>query len=138
MNCLVKRCALVAALGLSGMACLAAEPPLTLPPESNDLSAKFISHSASCLAPKSEPCVIHKPVGTGYRVLTPGIGLEDAGENWIVDFSKTKAANNADAAFSFRIMEANGNVHEIRVTFSEAAASAAKSKATARKPARAS
>lgn len=133
MNCHVIRCLLIAVLGLSGMACLAAEPPSTAPSVAGDLSVKMTSHGVACLAPRSEPCVIHNPAGTGYRVLTPGIGLEDAGENWIVDFSKTRAGKNADEPFSFRIMGANGNVHEIKVTFSAATAPVAKSKTIARK-----
>jgi hypothetical protein len=133
----VKRSILVASLALPAVACMAAEPILPMQPAINDLSAKLIQHSASCLAPKLEPCAIHRPVGTGYRILTPEVGLEDVGEYWIVDFSKTKAAKNKDATFSFRVMEANGIVHEIRVEFSEAAAAAAKSKVPARNPAKA-
>ena len=131
---LVKRYALLAAMALPAIACMAEENPAPAPSVGGDLSAKLIPHGASCLAPKPEPCVIRKPVGSGYRLLTPDIGLEDAGEYWLVDFSKSKAAKNKDATSSFRVMEVNGNVHEIRVEFSEPAPAVAKP--PARKPAR--
>ena len=93
-------------------------------PLSQDLTPSIIHHEARCPSPTQGKCVIGKPVGTGYRVLTPGLDLEDAGDHWIADFSR---ARNAKAPPSLvRIMDRHEVLHEIALTFpNEPAARAA-------------
>ncbi len=88
-----------------------------------------VRHSVECPAPKRELCAIRKPVGAGYRTLTQGINLEDAGEYWIADFTKLKLADSAK--LQFRVMGKDNDVHEIEVSFQTT--SAAKEKPVAKK-----
>lgn len=89
-----------------------------------DLTPTIIHHETRCPAPGQGKCVIRKPVGTGYRVLTPGLDLEDAGDHWIADFAKTRSGRTPQTLL--RIMDRHEVLHEIEITFpSEPAASAA-------------
>jgi hypothetical protein len=80
-----------------------------------DLTPGIVHHEAQCPSPRQGKCVIRKPVGTGYRVLTPGLELEDAGDHWIGDFSKTRNAKTPQTLL--RIMDRHEVLHEIEITF---------------------
>jgi|GEM_PF-3896512 len=94
--------------------CLAAKVsrPLSF---KEDLSKESIKYSVKCPLPKNGPCVIKKPVGTGYRVLTNDVSLEDVGESWVADFTKVKRPRGAKRFL--HVLGANGELHEIVVTF---------------------
>jgi hypothetical protein len=92
-------------------------------PLSRDLTPTIIHHEARCPSPAQGKCLIGKPVGTGYRVLTPGLDLEDAGDHWIADFSKGRNAKTPPSLM--RIMDRHEVLHEIALSFpNEPAASA--------------
>jgi hypothetical protein len=128
------RCAapiIVALCSLAPLRVAAASPPTS---GDRDLTPKIIHHEAQCPSPRQGKCVIRKPVGTGYRVLTPGLELEDAGDHWIGDFSRIR--NPKTPQTLLRIMDRHEVLHEIEITFpNEPAASeppAAKSTAAAK------
>jgi hypothetical protein len=81
----------------------------------HDLSPGIVHHVARCPSPAQGKCIIRKPVGTGYRLLTPGVDLEDGGDDWIVDFGKTRNGKTAPALL--RIMDRHEQLHEIEVSF---------------------
>jgi hypothetical protein len=107
-------CLAFTVLGALAFPCLSAAPKPT-PPLVADLSTQVIKHGAECPLPSKGPCVIKKPVGTRYRVLTSGVSLEDMGDYWVADFSKTKDPKKNRE--SLRILGANGELHEIDVLF---------------------
>lgn len=80
----------------------------------SNLTPTPIRHSVECLSPHKDLCVIKKPVGTGYRILTPEIALEDAGEYWLADFIKSKLTTKK---MTFRVMGKDNDVHEIEILF---------------------
>jgi len=79
------------------------------------LSPQAIKHGVECPLPGKGPCVIKKPVGTRYRVLTAGVSLEDMGDYWVADFTKVKDVKSNRE--SLRILGGNGELHEIEVLF---------------------
>jgi hypothetical protein len=90
----------------------AVSPPTSL---EKDLTPAIIHHEARCPSPKQGKCVIRKPLGSSYRVLTPGVDLEDAGDHWIGDFSKTR--NSKTTPSLLRVMDRHEVLHEIEITF---------------------
>lgn len=102
-------------------------PEAPQPPLSNaNLTPASIKHTVECLSPKKDLCVIKKPVGTGYRILTPEITLEDAGEYWLADFIKTKLTGKK---LSFRVMGKDNDIHEIDILFQKTKSATKKEKA---------
>lgn len=96
--------------------CLAESAPLSRTRDSLTVAPSV--HTVQCANPKREICVIKKPVGSGYRLLTQGIQLEDSGEFWLADFSKaTKEKAPALKKSSFRVMGKDHDLHEIEITF---------------------
>ena len=80
-----------------------------------DLSIKATRHGVDCPLPRNGACIIKKPVGTRYRVLTAGANLEDMGDFWLADFSKIKDPKmNREL---LRVIGENGDAHEIEVRF---------------------
>ncbi|HUW37492.1 MAG TPA: hypothetical protein VMV91_09170 [Rhodocyclaceae bacterium] len=90
-------------------------PRQRLPPFVADLSPIPIRHGALCPLPSQGLCVIKKPVGKRYRVLSTGAELDDMGDYWIADFSKSK--DSATGRELLRILAENGDLHEIEVRF---------------------
>lgn len=80
-----------------------------------DLSPIPIKHGALCPSPSKGLCVIKKPVGMRYRVLSTGADLQDMGDYWIVDFSKSKDAGTGRELL--RILGENGDLQDIEVHF---------------------
>ncbi len=111
-----RRTATVAALLLllgAGLAtAVRADAPAANDP---DLSVAAVRHWAECPLPKESACVLRKPVDTGYRVLTSGADLNDAGDHWIADFSKLKKPETREMLL--RVLDRNGGLHEIVVKF---------------------
>lgn len=101
-------------LGTLAFPCRSAAPKQA-PPFDADLSPQAIKHGVECPLPGKGPCVIKKPVGTRYRVLTTGVSLEDMGDYWVADFTKTKDPKRNRQ--SLRILGGNGELHEIGVLF---------------------
>lgn len=123
MNRVPRLAVLAAAALLAGAGFAAARKPAPKPaPEVavDDLTVAAVRHVAQCPLPKLSSCVIRKPVDSGYRLLTPGIELDDHGDHWIADFAKGKETNAAKALL--RVLGRNGDLHEIEVTFRDAAA----------------
>jgi hypothetical protein len=109
------RCAtpiIVAVCFLTSLRVAAASPPTSV---DRDLTPRIVHHEARCPSPGQGKCVIRKPVGSGYRVLTPGLELEDAGDHWIGDFSRTRNAKPQQTLL--RIMDRHEVLHEIEITF---------------------
>ena len=98
-------------LALPGYAAKKAEPA----PFNGDLTTPAIKHGAECPLPKQRPCMIKKPVGKGYRVLTSGVNLEDLGEYWLADLSKLKDPKSNKSWL--QIWGSNGELHEIEILF---------------------
>lgn len=113
MNLLVRLAAVVL-MAVAAGACPAAAEPVA------DLSVAAVRHAATCPLPKAGACVIRKPVSSGYRVLTPGIDLDDRGDYWIADFAAGKETSTLRA--TLRIVGSGGDLHEIRITFGNAVA----------------
>ena len=101
-------------LSMLASPCLSAKPPLP-PPFNGDLTTPAIKHGAECPLPKVRPCVIKKPVGKGYRVLTPGASLEDLGEYWLADLTKLKDPKSNK--LTLLIWGSNDDLHEIEILF---------------------
>lgn len=80
-----------------------------------DLGVPAHKHGVDCPLPKSGACVVKKPVGTRYRVLTPGASLEDMGDHWLADFSKAKDPKTPRLVL--RVLGENGDLHEIEARF---------------------
>jgi hypothetical protein len=80
-----------------------------------DLSVAAVKHWAECPLPKESACVIRKPVDTGYRILTTGANLDDAGDQWVADFTKLKDPKSPQLLL--RVLSRNGELHEIVVNF---------------------
>jgi len=80
-----------------------------------DLAPKIIKHGVECPQPGKGLCVIRKPVGRSYRVLSVGVNLEDMGDYWLADFNKTK--DPARDRETLRVIGGNGELHEIEVLF---------------------
>lgn len=119
----VGRRLLGACAGLLVLPCLAAapkSPPKPAPPAPEDLTVKVTPYTVRCRLPQAGPCVIRKPVDSGYRVLTTGVELDDRGDQWIADFAKAKDTNGRTAVL--RVLGRNGDLHEITVMFGEVAA----------------
>ena len=84
-------------------------------PFNGDLTVPTIKHGAECPLPRQRPCMIRKPVGKGYRVLSPGVTLEDLGEYWLADLSRIKDPKSNKAWL--QILGTNGDLHEIEILF---------------------
>jgi hypothetical protein len=82
-----------------------------------DLAPKVTKHGVECPLPGKGLCVIKKPVGRSYRVLSAGVNLEDMGDYWLADFSKSK--DPARDRETLRVLGGNGELHEIDVLFSK-------------------
>lgn len=108
---LLTRCVLLLALALPGAASAAKKSA----PSLDDLSIKPTRHGVACPLPKVGPCVVRKPVGTRYRVLTPGANLEDMGDYWLIDWGKLKDPKSTRERL--RIIGENGDVHDIEMRF---------------------
>jgi len=80
-----------------------------------DLTTPTIKHGVECPLPKQRPCMIKKPVGKGYRVLTPGVSMEDMGEYWLADLNKLKDPKSNKA--SLLIWGTHNDLHEIEILF---------------------
>lgn len=98
-------------LALPGLAAKLPEPP----PFKGDLTTPAIKHGAECPLPKVRPCVIRKPVGKGYRVLTHGASLEDLGEFWLADLTRLKDPSSNKA--TLLIWGSHDDLHEIEILF---------------------
>ena len=79
----------------------------------DDLTAPSIRHIAVCPPPKIAPCVMKKPISSGYRVLTSGVDVADDGANWLVDFGKGPKTS----PFLLQVLDSGGSLHDIEVTF---------------------
>lgn len=133
-------------LGVAALLCgtLAAAPVLaeTSPapavlPAKTSLTATAIPHTVECPNPKRELCVIRKPVGSGYRLLTQGITLEDSGEYWLIDFTKAQKEKQPSLSrVTFRVMGKDNDIHEIEIAFpaDDAAKATPASSAVAKAP----
>lgn len=133
MNILWPLLPCVTAFTMSMLAfpCLAAKPPEP-PPFNGDLTTPAIKHGAECPLPKVRPCVIKKPVGKGYRVLTQGANLEDLGEYWLADLTKLKDPKSNK--LTLLIWGSNDDLHEIEILFPKE--SAVKAQKTSQDPAK--
>ena len=89
-----------------------------------DLSLQPIRHGARCPLPDKGSCVIRKPVGMRYRVLSTGVDLQDMGDYWIADFSRTDGKPTDRKLL--RVLGDHGDLHEIEVRFPPPAAVKAK------------
>lgn len=103
------RVALLIAGLAAGLPCAAAKAPANGTP-ADDLTVPVTRHRATCPPPGTAPCVIRKPTGAGYRVLTPNVGVEDSGDRWLIDFGKKGAR-------SIRVLDMDGGLHEIDFSF---------------------
>jgi hypothetical protein len=116
-------CAAAIVAGVLALPCLAATPKAVAKPKPaaakpaavpvDDLTAAPIHHVAVCPPPKAGPCVIKKPIATGYRVLTTGVDLEDKNGDWIADFSKGPKGPKV----LLQVLGLNGDLHDIEVSF---------------------
>lgn len=91
----------------------AASKPKPAPAQPDNLTAATVRHVVTCPPPKVSNCVMRKPIASGYRVLTPGIEIQDDGANWIVDFGKGPKSPK----FLFEVLELGGSLHDIEVSF---------------------
>ncbi|MDD5175425.1 MAG: hypothetical protein PHQ05_03250 [Sterolibacterium sp.] len=101
-------------LSMLAFPCLSAKKPEPSP-FNGDLTTRAIKHGAECPLPKARPCIIKKPVGKGYRVLTQGANLEDLGEFWLADLTKLKDPKSNRA--TLLIWGSNDDLHEIEILF---------------------
>lgn len=104
----------VALLALASLPCAAAaakKPQAALA----DLAIPAQRHGIDCPLPRNGACVVKKPVGPRYRVLTPGANLEDMGDYWLADFGKTKDPKSNRLVL--RVLGESGDLHEIEVRF---------------------
>lgn len=108
-------CIALIGLGLLAVPGHAAKKKPEPVPFSGDLTTPTIKHGAECPLPKQRPCIIKKPVGTGYRVLTKGVSLEDMGEFWLADLTRLKDPKSNKSWL--QILAANGDLHEIEILF---------------------
>ncbi len=137
----ILRCVAAIVACLLAVPCLATKPKAGATPKpavaaaatipADDLTAVVIHHVAVCAPPKTAPCVIKKPLATGYRVLTPGVDLEDRGDEWIANFSKGPKGLKAGSKMLLQVLGTNGDLHDIEVSFP---ATAAAKKAAPKKP----
>ena len=104
----------VAALALFSLPCTAAAAKKA-PPALADLAIPAQKHGIDCPLPRGGACVVKKPVGPRYRVLTPGANLEDMGDYWLAEFGKIKDPKNNRLVL--RVLGENGDLHEIEVRF---------------------
>lgn len=79
----------------------------------DDLTAPSVRHVAVCPPPKIAPCVMKKPISSGYRVLTNGVDVADDGANWLVDFGK----GPKNSPFLLQVLDSGGSLHDIEITF---------------------
>ncbi len=100
-----------AAIALPGVAAAAKKPPRALA----DLAMPVQKHGVDCPLPKNGACVVKKPVGTNYRVLTPGVSLDDVGAHWLADFTKIKEVKST--RLNLRVLGEGGDLHDIEVRF---------------------
>ena len=98
---------------LASGACLAAPPASGTP--GNELTLPVSRHQATCPPPGATPCAVRKPVSAPYRMLTPGIEIDDIGDQWLVSFGKTPAKS---APTTLRVLGGNGELHEVTIRFS--------------------
>ena len=95
---------------------LAAKPQEPKPtPFNGDLTTPAIKHGVECPLPKVSQCIIKKPVGKGYRVLTQGASLEDMGDYWLADLTKLKDPKSNKATLS--VWGTGDDLHEIEILF---------------------
>ncbi|MFA7280439.1 MAG: hypothetical protein WC100_10105 [Sterolibacterium sp.] len=115
MNLSWRRClGLAASLLVFALPVQAAKKTLPVP-FNGDLTTPSIKHGAECPLPKQRSCLIRKPVGKSYRLLTPGVNLEDLGEYWVADLSKIKDPKSNKAWL--QIWGGNNELHEIEILF---------------------
>lgn len=100
--------------------CWSAAPEATAGSTDKNLTVDVTRYAAECPPSKQTPCVIAKPFGSGYRILSSDVGIDDTGEQWILDFTKLKSAKPSGTVL--RILGANGELHEINITFGPAPA----------------
>lgn len=98
---------------LASLSCAAAPPASGTP--ANELTLPAKRHQATCPPPGGAPCAIRKPVSMPYRMLTPGVDIEDGGDYWLVTFGKAPAK-----ATTLRVLGGNGELHEVAIRFSAA------------------
>jgi len=110
------RCRASAAVFLLTLAlpCVAAKKAAPAP-FNGDLTAPNVKHGVQCPLPAQQPCLIKKPVGKSYRVLTPGVSLEDLGEYWLANLSRIKDPKSNKAFL--QIWGSNNDLHEIEILF---------------------
>lgn len=114
-----QRCAAALMAGLAAASCLAATPKKAAVAKpaaaaaGDDLTAAATRHVVVCPPPKVGPCIIKKPLATGYRVLTSGVDLQDQDGLWIADFSKGPKGNQV----LVQVLGLNGDLHDIEVSF---------------------
>ena len=99
------------AVAAPGPAAAAKQPA----PALTDLSVPAQKHGIDCPLPRNGACVVKKPVGTRYRVLTQAANLEDMGDYWVADFTKIKDPKSNRLVL--RVLGENGDLHEIEVRF---------------------
>lgn len=80
-----------------------------------DLSHRELRHRAVCPLPRTTPCSIRKPVLSGYRLLGDQVDLDDHGEFWLADLSKT--GKKPGDLPPLRILADNGVMHLIEISF---------------------
>ncbi len=83
------------------------------PASPDDLTAQSVRHVAVCPPPKIAPCVMKKPISSGYRVLTSGVDVADDGANWLVDFGK----GPKESPFLLQVLDSAGSLHDVEITF---------------------
>lgn len=106
-----KRLAFLLVVLAASLPCAAAKTPANGTP-AGDLTVPVTLHRANCPPPSAAPCVVRKPIGTGYRVLTPNVSVEDSGDRWVIDFGK-KAPSRA----TVRVLDLDGGLHDIEISF---------------------
>lgn len=129
MNAMTCRLLLWALVTVFAAPSQAAKPGKAAP-ALTDLAVRTQKHGLACPLPKAGPCVIKKPVGASYRVLTPGANLEDMGNYWLADFAKIKEIKVNRLVL--RVLDDDGVLHEIEARFP--ADPAAKEKSVAKEP----
>lgn len=97
---------------LAGEFCTAAPPASGA---RDELTPPVSRHRATCPPPGAAPCAMRKPVSAPYRVLTPGIEVDDIGDQWLVNFGKTPARSSPT---TLRVLGGNGELHEVTIRFS--------------------
>lgn len=124
--------AMLAALAVGDVS--AALPP-GVATTGGDLAHRELRHRVQCPLPKTTPCSIRKPVLSGYHLLSDQVALDDHGEYWLADFSRT--GKKPGDPPPVRVLADNGVLHLIEIVFAatDGKIGAAAKPATARKAA---